>query len=105
MIKDARVSDLLIGSEEQEGLKRLLVGRQLVLGPSISNFRFTCWEEGWETVCARRSVVGHTPLGIHHSAHGILSRNKTTLVYLRCAIHVDTKVHWRLTETRDSGQR
>ena len=55
--------------------------------------------------CARRSVVGHTPLGIYHSAHDILSRNKTTLVYLRCAIHVDTKVHWRLTETGDSGQR
>lgn len=49
MIKDARVGDLLSGSEEQVGLKRLLVGRQLVLGPSISNFRFTCWEEGGDS--------------------------------------------------------
>lgn len=60
MIKDARVGDLLSGSEEQVGLKRLLVGRQLVLGPSISNFRFTCWEEGGDSALDIVWLVTHT---------------------------------------------
>lgn len=53
------MSDLLIGSEEQEGLKRLLVGRQLVLGPSISNFRFTCWEEVGDSALDEVWLVTH----------------------------------------------